>query len=637
MKRVTAVLASLLMVTASFAQEWAPVGENIRTTWADQLDPANPLPAYPRPQMVRQDWMNLNGLWNYAITDASAESFDVQGKILVPFAIESSLSGVGKRVSKGEALWYEREFTVPKKWKGRNVLLHFGAVDWQAEVYVNGILVGEHKGGYDPFSFDVTSALKKSGKQVLRVKVQDATDNSFQPRGKQCIINTSIWYTPVTGIWQTVWMEPVTPSYVADYYVVSDIDKGEVAFDVDAFTAEGDVVKVALLEGGEGYSAEAPSQTVLAEAVVENGKAVIKVDDVKTWSPESPYLYGVKVWVERKGKVVDSVNGYTAMRKISVKQDSSLNKYNRMALNNELLFHFGPLDQGWWPDGLYTAPTDEALEFDIIKTKEHGFNMIRKHIKLEPARWYYYCDLHGIMVWQDMPCIGDHSKRVMPARDENIKNAVSNVWSSDSIFGGTDCDIPQEWKDNYYREWANIINAFKNFQCIVVWVPFNEAWGQFDTPAVVKFTRELDPTRLINPASGGNFDFSAGVKEFGDILDVHHYPCPAMNVFERKFVNVLGEYGGIGMPVEGHTWIIDRKWGYGKVKENSEELMKQYEEYLEMLKTFVTTGCAAAVYTQTTDVEGEVNGLMTYDRKVIKMDIPRISAANKKVIESMSK
>lgn len=637
MKRFTTLFASLLAVTAAFAQEWAPVGENIRTPWAEQVDPSAPLQAYPRPQMVRQDWMNLNGLWNYAITDASSETFDAQGKILVPFAIESSLSGVGKRVSKGEALWYEREFTVPKKWKGKNILLHFGAVDWQSEIYVNGVLVGEHKGGYDPFSFDVTSALKKSGKQVIRVKVQDATDNSFQPRGKQCIINAGIWYTPVTGIWQTVWMEPVTPSYVRNYYAVSDIDKGEIAFDVDASPAAGDVVKVALLEGGEGYSAENPSQTILAEAVVENGKAIVKVDEVKTWSPDSPYLYGVKVWVERNGKVVDSVNGYTAMRKISIKQDSTLNKYNRMALNNELLFHFGPLDQGWWPDGLYTAPTDEALEFDVIKTKEHGFNMIRKHIKVEPARWYYYCDLHGIMVWQDMPCIGDHSKTVMPARDEDVKKAVSNKWSSDSIFGGTECDIPQEWKDNYYREWADILNAFKNFQCIVVWVPFNEAWGQFDTPAVVKFTREIDPTRLINPASGGNFDFSAGVKEFGDILDVHHYPCPAMNVFERKFVNVLGEYGGIGMPVEGHTWIIDRKWGYGKVKENSEELMKQYEEYLEMLKTFVATGCAAAVYTQTTDVEGEVNGLMTYDRKVIKMDVPRIAAANRKVIESMSK
>ena len=414
-------------------------------------------------------------------------------------------------------------------------------------------------------------------------------------------------------------------------------DKGEIAFDVEASYADGDVVKVALLEGGEGYSAEAPSQNVLAEALVEDGKAVIRVDDVKTWSPDSPYLYGVKVWIERKGKVVDSVDGYTAMRKISIKQDSSLNRYNRMALNNELLFHFGPLDQGWWPDGLYTAPTDEALEFDVVKTKELGFNMIRKHIKVEPARWYYYCDLHGIMVWQDMPCIADHSKSVMKARDKEIQEQISNKWSHDSIFGGTDCDIPQEWKDNYYMEWANIINAFKNFQCIVVWVPFNEAWGQFDTPAVVKFTRELDPTRLINPASGGNFDFSAGPEGFGDILDVHHYPCPAMNVFERKFVNVLGEYGGIGMPVEGHTWIIDRKWGYGKVKENSEELMKQYEEYLEMLKTFVATGCAAAVYTQTTDVEGEVNGLMTYDRKVIKMDVPRIAAANRKVIESMSK
>ena len=637
MKRFVAVLASLTFVMAAHAQQWAPVGENIRTSWAEEINPANPHPEYPRPQMVRADWMNLNGLWNYSVTDAAAETFAAEGKILVPFAIESSLSGVGRRVAKNEALWYEREFVVPKTWKGKNVRLNFAAVDWSAEVYVNGVLIGEHKGGYDPFSFDITSALNKSGKQKLTVKVQDATDNSYQPRGKQCIISTGIWYTPVTGIWQTVWLEPVAPAYVKNYYVVSDIDKGEMAFEVDAETAEGDVVKVAVLEGGLGYSAETPSTSVVAEAVVADGKAVVKIDDVKTWSPDSPYLYGVKVWVERKGKVVDSINGYTAMRKISIKADSSLNKYNRMALNNELLFHFGPLDQGWWPDGLYTAPSDAALEFDVIKTKELGFNMIRKHIKLEPARWYYHCDKHGIMVWQDMPCIGDHSKKQMEARDADIVKAVTNKWSHDSYFNATDAAIPQEWKDNYYREWANIINAFKNFQCIVVWVPFNEAWGQFDTPAVVKFTRELDPTRLINPASGGNFDFSEGAAAFGDILDVHHYPCPAMNLFERKFVNVLGEYGGIGLPVDGHTWIIDRKWGYGKVKENSEELMAQYEEYLEMLKTFVTTGCAAAVYTQTTDVEGEVNGLMTYDRKVIKMDIPRIAKANKAVIETMSK
>lgn len=623
------------LAIASYAQQWAPVGENIRSPWAEQVDPANPLPEYPRPQMVRADWQNLNGLWNYAVTEAAAESFTAEGKILVPFAIESSLSGVGKRITKENAVWYERQFTVPKKWKGKNVLLHFGAVDWHAEVFVNGVLVGEHKGGFDPFSFDVTPYLKKSGKQTLQVKVQDSTDNGFQPRGKQCLINRSIWYTPVSGIWQTVWLEPVAPAHVNNYYVVSDIDNGTLDFEVDAQTADGDLVKVALLEGGVGYSAEKPSQVVLSEAVVEDGRAQIKVSDVKTWSPDSPYLYGVRVWIERDGKTVDSVDGYTAMRKISIVNDKTPNAYKRMALNNEPLFQFGPLDQGWWPDGLYTAPTDEALLFDIIKTKEMGFNMIRKHIKLEPARWYYYCDLHGLLVWQDMPCIGDHSKKQMPARDPEVVAAVSNKWSSDSFFGGTDCVIPQEWKDNYYREWTNIINAFKNFQCIVVWVPFNEAWGQFDTPAAVKLTRELDPTRLVNAASGGNYDQSAGVEGFGDILDVHHYPCPAMNIFERKFVNVLGEYGGIGLPVEGHSWEIARKWGYGKNKNNSEEVMTQYEEYLDMLKVFVQTGCAAAVYTQTTDVEGEVNGLITYDRKVIKVDMPRIAAGNKAVIESM--
>ena len=635
MKKTFLSLIMAVMAVAATAQEWAPVGENIKTAWAEQIDPANPLPAYPRPQMVRADWMNLNGLWNYGVTDASAVSCESQGKILVPFALESSLSGVGKELKKGEALWYEREFTVPKKWKGKNVLLNFGAVDWQAEVYVNGTLVGEHKGGYDPFSFDVTPYLKKSGKQNIKVKVQDATDNSYQPRGKQCIIRRSIWYTPVSGIWQTVWLEPVAQAHINNYYVVSDIDNGVMKFDVDAETAEGDVVKVAVLEGGVGYSAEKPSQVVVAEGVVEGGKAEIKIADVKTWSPDSPYLYGVKVSIERKGKVVDSVDGYTAMRKISIVNDNTPNKYKRMALNNEALFHFGPLDQGWWPDGLYTAPSDEALEFDVIKTKEMGFNMIRKHIKVEPARWYYHCDVHGIMVWQDMPSIGDHSKNQMPARDPEIVAAISNKWSSDSILGGTDCNIPQEGKDNYYREWSNIINAFKNFQCIVVWVPFNEAWGQFDTPAVVKFTRNLDPTRLINSSSGGNYDFSEGAEGFGDILDVHHYPCPAMNVFERKFVNVLGEYGGIGLPIEGHTWNISRKWGYGGNKKTKEDVINQYEAFLDMLKVFVQTGCAAAVYTQTTDVEGEVNGLITYDRKVIKVDLPRISKGNQSVIKSM--
>ena len=345
-------LAVACLGLASFAQQWAPVGENIKTQWAETIDPNNPHPEYPRPQMVRANWMNLNGMWNYAITEAAAETFQPEGKILVPFAVESSLSGVGRRLEPQQALWYEREFTVPKQWKGKNVMLNFGAVDWHSQVFVNGALVGEHKGGYDPFSFDVTPYLKKSGKQSLKIKVLDATDNSLQPRGKQCIINKGIWYTPVSGIWQTVWLEAVAPSYVENYYVVSDVDNATMTFEVAAKTVEGDVVKVAVLEGAEGYSAEKPSQKIIAEAVVADGKAVVSIPDMKTWSPASPYLYGVKVTVERNGKVVDSVDGYTAMRKISVVKDCSLNAYKRMAINNEALFQFGPLDQGWWPDGL---------------------------------------------------------------------------------------------------------------------------------------------------------------------------------------------------------------------------------------------------------------------------------------------
>lgn len=631
MKRILITAVAICIATLSFAQ-WSPVGNNIRTTWAEEVTPGNVHPEYPRPQMVRQAWANLNGLWDYAITPVDAAGFSAEGKILVPFAVESSLSGVGRKVTKENTLWYERTFTVPSKWKGKNILLNFGAVDWKSEVFVNGHIVGEHKGGYDPFSYDITPYLKKSGKQTLTVKVFDASDNSLQPRGKQCHVNRGIWYTPVSGIWQTVWMEPVDKTHIESYYPVSDLAKAQITVDVKtAGMQEDDVVKVQVLDGCIEYNPEAPSSVVLAEALAEEGKAVLKLPAVNTWSPDSPYLYGIRISIIRDGKVLDKVEGYTAMRTIEVKKDGSINKYRRMALNGENLFQYGPLDQGWWPDGLYTAPCDEALKFDIVKTKELGYNMIRKHIKVEPARWYYWCDVLGIMVWQDMPCIGDCGKAQQKSRDPEIREAVQNVWSQDSILGGTECNIPQEWKDNFYKEWTAIMTSLRGFQCIVCWIPFNEAWGQFDTPVVVKYTKEFDPTRLVNESSGGNFHF------VGDIIDVHHYPNPAMNVFERKFINVLGEYGGIGYPVPGHTWEVDRKWGYGKNKQSSEEVMAQYEEYAQLLKVFVLTGCAAAVYTQTTDVEGEVNGLMTYDRKVIKVDIPRIAQVNRSVIESMSK
>lgn len=585
-----------------------------------------PLPEYPRPQMVRPQWHNLNGQWNYAILDKDEKYNSPDGQIMVPFAVESKLSGVQRQVGPEKALWYERSFTVPKQWKGERVLLHFGAVDWQAEVWINGLEAGVHTGGYAPFSFDITDLLNKKGKQRLTVKVLDASDQSWQPRGKQVANPRTIWYTPVTGIWQTVWLEAVPETRIQSYLAVADIDKSSLSIHVDAEKLEtGDIVKVELLDGELICSAEGTD-------------VVLSVETPKLWSPSSPYLYNLDISILRKGKVVDKVSGYTAFRKISAKKDTDTFETNngvpqgslRMALNNEILFQFGPLDQGWWPDGLYTAPSDEALRFDIEKTKEWGFNMIRKHIKVEPARWYYWCDVLGIMVWQDMPCIADHSKTNNASRPEEVCAAQKNIWALNSFRGGTDCNVPDFWKKNFYKEWGEIIDCLKGFPCIVVWVPFNEGWGQFDTEDVVKFTKEKDSTRLVNEASGGNFHLS------GDILDVHHYPEPRMNIFDRTKINVLGEYGGIGYLVEGHIWLPEgQNWGYSGLCKTTDELLRRYRLYAERLKTLIDIGCAAAVYTQTTDVELELNGLMTYDR-LEKVDAGVIRAINLDVIESQN-
>ena len=580
--------------------QWAPAGDRIMTEWAGQVDPANVLPEYPRPQLVRENWQNLNGLWDYAITAKDAKPEAYEGKILVPFAAESALSGVGRSVTENDALWYSREFRVPRQWKGKRVMLNFGAVDWHSEVYVDGQLVGEHKGGYDPFSFDITDYLAKGKDHNLTVRVYDQTNLWYQPCGKQIFNPRGIWYTPVTGIWQTVWMEPVQAAHVESYMAVTDLAEGKIKVSVEAAgLVDGDVCKVELYDG----------QTLVAEA--EGLEAELAVAEPKLWSPDSPFLYDLKFTVLRNGKAVDQAKGYTAMREISVARDEAGHK--RMLLNGEALFHYGPLDQGWWPDGLYTAPTDEALAFDIEKTKEFGYNMIRKHVKVEPARWYWHCDRLGMLVWQDMPS---------PKHGDN-------KWGRHAYDTGTDSQITQEGKDNFYREWSEVIKDFKVFPSIVVWVPFNEAWGQFDTDDVVKFTREQDPTRLINYASGGSFERCSG-----DILDLHNYPDPEMYLYDPEYINVLGEYGGIGLPLEGHLWQADKNWGYVKFK-NGEEVLDTYEKYAEELIELVQKGFAAAVYTQTTDVEGEVNGLMTYDRKVIKVDVERLAKINRTVIESM--
>lgn len=601
MKTSLLTIAAALTAVAAVAQ-WQPAGDRIKTDWAAKVTPENVLPEYPRPQMVRPEWKNLNGLWNYAIRPMGQQPDAYDGEILVPFAVESSLSGVGKRLGDGNELWYNRSFTVPAKWNGGRVLLHFGAVDWKADVWVNGTKVGSHTGGFTPFTFDITPALKK-GANDLQVRVWDPTDKGFQPRGKQVNNPEGIWYTPVSGIWQTVWLEAVPAQYIANVKTTPDLDRN--LFTVEA-AVEGahadDVIEVRLLDEG--------NQVAAGRARVGQA-AEIAVAEPKLWSPESPFLYDMEVALVRNGKTLDKVQSYTAMRKFSMGRDAD--DIVRLELNGKPLFQFGPLDQGWWPDGLYTAPTDEALAFDVVKTKELGYNMIRKHVKVEPARWYYYCDKLGMIVWQDMPS-GDQGPQ----------------WQMHSYFTGEEKQRSAESEANFRKEWKEIMDYLWSVPSIGVWVPFNEAWGQFKSPEIVAWTKAYDPSRLVNPASGGNHYLS------GDILDTHHYPQPRMTLFDANRATVLGEYGGIGMVVKDHLWTPDRNWGY--VRFNTQrEVTDEYAKYADILEKLIGRGFSAAVYTQTTDVEVEVNGLMTYDRKVIKVEPERIREINRRICNSLNK
>lgn len=601
---------------------WSVVGGHIRTPWSSDVNPATVAGEYPRPRMVRHEWMSLNGLWDYAVTAKDApcpETFD--GEILVPFCIESALSGVGRRVSAEEALWYSVSFTLPSDWE-KGTILNFGAVDYECEVWLNGESLGVHKGGYTAFSFDITALISPTGPQHLVVKVLDGTDNNEQPRGKQVSSPEGIWYTPVTGIWQTVWVEPVSvPDNIDGYLVDTDIEKGRISVTPLPLIAEDRGVehrmRISLLEGGVGYDPESPvfggatPQLLLSEECSLGETVNFDLDDIRLWSPAEPYLYGLHLEYLLDGEVVDEIYGYAAAREISRVEG----EYPRMAVNGEPLFQFGPLDQGWWPDGLYTAPCDEALRFDIEKTQDLGFNMIRKHIKVEPERWYTWCDRLGMLVWQDMPSV----------TDSRLGKWEQWQWADASM----DSALSDSAKETYYREWSEIIGQLRDHPSIVVWVPFNEGWAQFDTEKVVEFTKECDPTRLVNSASGGNS------YPVGDIFDSHNYPDPKMKFRSGGLlIDVLGEYGGIGRAIEGHLWQSDRNWGYIQYK-TAEEALEQYRVYAENLKGQIAEGVAAAVYTQTTDVEGEVNGLMTYDRVIVKMDEEALREINRSVIESM--
>ncbi|PWG81859.1 glycoside hydrolase family 2 protein [Pararcticibacter amylolyticus] len=607
MKRIflTPLLLLCCQISLLHAQStgWRPVPGKISTKWSEQVNPSAVLPEYPRPQFVRPNWMNLNGLWNYSVNaKSSARPSSYQGKILVPFAIESSLSGVGRNVGKDSTLWYQTSFTPQPSMKGNRVLLHFGGVDWETEVFVNGKRVGTHQGGNDPFSFDVTSFLKGSGKQDLVVRVWDPTDQGPQPRGKQVRKPEGIWYTPATGIWQTVWLEAVPQTYISAVRQTPDLDRKTLSVQaVVTASKPGDLFRISAWDG----------QAKIAEAEVNAGaEAVLTINNPKEWSPSNPFLYDLRFSVVRNGKVVDEAKSYFAMRKISLGKDA--NGIQRMLLNNKFVFQYGPLDQGWWPDGLYTAPTDEALKFDIEKTVDMGFNMIRKHIKVEPARWYYHCDKMGVMVWQDMPS-GD----------------LGNRWDSrPGVFGRANEKQRSKESEGYYRkEWNAIIDALYNYPSIVVWTPFNEAWGQFKTVEITEWTIKKDPSRLINSASGGNF------YQTGHIVDLHTYPEPAMpdpQLFGKERALVLGEFGGLGLPVNGHVWQQKDNWGYQSFK-NADDLFKRYSEFMDDLESLIKSGLSAAVYTQTTDVEVETNGLMTYDRKVIKVPESKLKSVTQKL------
>ena len=580
--RTTTTLLVLLSLSAAGPRalaDWKPVEGHIMTRWAKDVSPDRAHPEHPRPQMVRKEWTNLNGLWDYAIAEAdAAPPAKFEGKILVPFPIESALSGVGKRA---ERMWYRRTFAVPEGWTrgGRHVLLHFQGVDWEATVHVNGKKLGTHRGGYDAFSFDVTDALKAGGDNELLVGVFDPTDKGSQARGKQVLKPRGIWYTPTTGIWQTVWLEPVARSHIRSLKITPDVDKGQVVIDVAASRAGERTYVQAEVPGGKAVHSSVPT------------RAIVKLDKPHLWTPDDPHLYDLKVkWFEGE-KLADEVTSYFGMRKIEIAKDKA--GVPRMLLNGKAVFQIGTLDQGFWPDGLYAAPTDEALRYDVEVLKKLGFNMTRKHVKIEPDRWYYWCDKLGLLVWQDMPS------------------------------GNTTRDRKQ-----FRQELTRLVEGMGNHPSIIMWVVFNEGWGQArndpnDTKAQVDLVRKLDPTRLISNASGW------ADHNCGDIIDRHAYPGPATHKPDGKRAGVLGEFGGLGLPIKGHLWRDKGSWGYRKMGDR-DDLTERYVDLLRKLYQLKEThGLCAGVYTQTTDVEIEVNGLMTYDRAIIKPDVAKTAAANR--------
>jgi len=577
-------LAVVALAATSSALAWAPVNGHMMTKYAASVDPSSVWPEYPRPQLERSQWNNLNGLWEYAVApDHSNPPTRWEGQILVPFPLESSLSGICRPLQPNQALWYKRQFELSRPANGGHVLLHFEAVNYIAVVAVNGKMVGEHQGGYDPFTLDITGALSGSKTQDLVVKVVNPTGQGnypYQPRGKLSLTPGDIFYTDASGIWQTVWLETVPATYIADLLIVPEIDEQKALITVrsggtQAPGTQNERVTIQVLDNvGKSIStASGPVDTPIASSI----------NNPHLWSPDDPYLYNLRITYG-----TDVITSYLGMRKVEVRKDPSGKQ--RIFVNHEPLFLFGPLDQGFWPDGIYLAPTDAALRSDLEYEKAIGCNMVRKHVKIEPRRWYYWADKLGLLVWQDFPSPQDfYQKR-----------------------GATDRTRPQDQAIQIEKEMKAMVDTHHNHPSIMMWVAFNEGWGQYDTVRIAHLFKAWDPTRLVNDASGWN-DFGAG-----DVLDDHTYPWPKPVPLQTNRACVLGEFGGAGFPIPGHLWAPQ-----GKVSDEHDLPSAATQEpwilgRLETLKLLAGQGLSAAVYTQLSDVENEVNGFLTYDRTTVQ-------------------
>ncbi len=575
--------------------DWQPVKSGMMTEWGSGLKADAVWQEYPRPQLERGDWTNLNGLWDYSVTGKDVETpTSWSGQILVPFCPESALSGVGRLIEPTEALWYKRP--LPGLKAGKRTILNFEAVDYTTTVWVNGRKIGSHTGGFTPFSFDITPVLKAEGNELL-VRVDDATEG-FQLHGKQKLKQGGIWYTRVTGIWQTVWLENVTERFIRDLDFTPDIKSGRVRIEpkLSGKALAGEKIRVTASNGGK--------QAATASG---NDSIILQIPGAKLWSPAEPNLYDLKVeLLDAKGKTIDEVKSYVALREFGKTKDANGNW--RFTLNGKSIFHWGPLDQGWWPDGLLTPPSEAAMISDIDYLKAAGFNMIRKHIKIEPRRYYAHCDKIGMLMWQDQVSMGygpdSQPKGSNPPWTRMAPNPTEGNW-------------PDEAHAQFLTEYKRMVDHLRDAPCIAVWSPFNEAWGQHRSMEVGEMAVAYDKTRPVNIASGGNFF------PVGDIADEHAYPDPAFPFDDKRFdnyVKVCGEFGGHGMPIEGHLWNKNSpNWGYGGLPKNLEEWKERYTRSIRILADLRKRGVSAGVYTQTTDVEVEINGLRTYDR-VNKVD-----------------